>query len=174
MKEKILKNTPPPAANAKDCPTITEQKFMRDHTLYSAMSSWLFAIAGATNIGVLVAFSSKILGAAEKGEKVSSTFKNKKYNSIALGMTAFGGASMAVSNWLESKKVVTESQLLTGKMLRRSGLAEEIAPPTTPAHSSTETSPSNKTPANDEVSASVRDKNWAKSVSHDDLSERAR
>jgi hypothetical protein len=89
--------------------TISEKQFLRDHTIYSAISSWLFAIAGATNIGVLCAFSSKILTAVEQGKPIFKSadpavipvLGNKEYNRIALGMIAFGGVCMAVSNWLE-------------------------------------------------------------------------
>lgn len=105
--------------------TMSEAQFMRDHSLYSAASSWLFAIAGATNIGVLSVLASRILTAAEKGQPIlKSTFSNKKYNLITLGMMAFGGACMAVSNWLESKKVVTEWQLGAGKLQRKAAVAE--------------------------------------------------
>ena len=128
---------PAPASEAThtgaECQMISEKQFMRDHTYYSAISSWLFAIAGATNIGVLCAFSSKVLMAAEQGKpffkssdpKVVPVFGNKLYNRIALGMTAFGAVCMAVSNWLESKKVVTEWQLGAGKLQRKANIAEK-------------------------------------------------
>ena len=122
--------TPPPAP--AECMVISEKQFLRDHTLYSAISSWLFAIAGATNIGVLCALSSKILTASEQGKPifksndpaVKPVMGNKKYNRIAIGMTAFGAVCMAVSNWLESKKVVTEWQLGAGKLQRKANIAE--------------------------------------------------
>ncbi len=112
---------------------ISEKQFLRDHTYYSAISSWLFAIAGATNIGVLCAISSKVLTAAEQGKpifrsadpKVLPVMGNKSYNRIAIGMTAFGAVCMAVSNWLESKKVVTEWQLGAGKLQRKVNIAEK-------------------------------------------------
>ena len=121
------------AADGSECQMISEKQFLRDHTYYSAISSWLFAIAGATNIGVLCAFSSKILMAAEQGKPffkssdpaVTPVFGNKRYNAIALGMTAFGAVCMAVSNWLESKKVVTEWQLGAGKLQRKANIAEK-------------------------------------------------
>ncbi len=120
---------------AKECMVISEKQFMRDHTMYSAISSWLFAIAGATNIGVLCALSSKVLSAAEQGKPVFKSndpniipiMSNKKYNRIAIGMTAFGAVCMAVSNWLESKKVVTEWQLGAGKLQRKANIADERA-----------------------------------------------
>lgn len=116
-----------------ECMMISEKQFLRDHTYYSAISSWLFAIAGATNIGVLCALSSKVLTAAEQGRPifrsdnpaVKPVMGNKKYNNIALGMTAFGAVCMAVSNWLESKKVVTEWQLGAGKLQRKVNIAEK-------------------------------------------------
>jgi hypothetical protein len=115
-----------------ECAMISEKQFMRDHTIYSAISSWLFAIAGATNIGVLCAFSAKVLSAAEQGKPIFRSkdpaiphaFSNKKYNMIAIGMTALGAMAMAVSNWLESKKVVTEWQLGAGKLQRKASVAE--------------------------------------------------
>ena len=113
-----------PAA-APECAIISEKQFLRDHTVYSAISSWLFAIAGATNIGVLCAFSSKVLTAAEQGKPLSAALSNKKYNRIALGMTGFGALCMGVSNWLESKKVVTEWQLGAGKLQRKTNIAEK-------------------------------------------------
>ncbi len=121
-----------PRANG-ECAMISEKQFMRDHTRYSAISSWLFAIAGATNIGVLCAISSKVLTAAEQGKPlfkskdpaVIPVMGNKKYNRIALGMTGFGAVCMAVSNWLESKKVVTEWQLGAGKLQRKANIAEK-------------------------------------------------
>lgn len=123
---------------------ISEKQFMWDHTKYSAISSWLFAIAGATNIGVLCAFSSKILTAAEQGKPifkshnpaVAPVLGNKTYNRLALGMMAFGGACMGISNWLESKKVVTEWQLGAGKLQRKASVAEERLQrvPPDPAH----------------------------------------
>jgi hypothetical protein len=114
---------------------MSEKQFLRDHSIYSAMSSWLFAIAGATNIGVLSVVSSKLLTAAEQGRPlfkknqagVEPVMGNKKYNNIAIGMTAFGAVCMAISNWLESKKVVTEWQLGAGKLQRKAAIAEEKA-----------------------------------------------
>jgi len=118
--------TEPAEPCEKQC--MSEKQFLRDHSLYSAMSSWLFAIAGATNIGVLGVLSSKILMAAEQGKPLLKEMtSNKKYNRIALGMMAFGGACMAVSNWLESKKVVTEWQLGAGKLQRKVNIAENKA-----------------------------------------------
>lgn len=120
-----------PAAPA-EAATISEKKFMRDHTTYSAISSWLFAIAGATNIGVLSVLSSKMLTAAEQGKPLfkskpgtESVMGNKKFNRIAVAMTAFGAVCMGVSNWLESKKVVTEWQLGAGKLQRKANIAED-------------------------------------------------
>ncbi len=119
-------HTPQAAAPASgECMIISEQQFMRDHTMYSAISSWLFAIAGATNIGVLSVLSSKILSAAEQGKPLKEMLGNKVYNRIALGMMAFGGLCMVVSNWLESKKVVTEWQLGAGKLQRKANIAEK-------------------------------------------------
>lgn len=116
----------------EEAATISEKKFMRDHTTYSAISSWLFAIAGATNIGVLSVLSSKMLSAAEQGKPLfkskpgtESVMGNKKFNRIAVAMTAFGAACMGVSNWLESKKVVTEWQLGAGKLQRKANIADE-------------------------------------------------
>ena len=116
-----------------ECLSISEKQFMRDHTIYSAASSWLFAIAGATNIGLLSVLASKILSAVEQGKpifrsndpKVPAALGNKVYNRVALGMIAFGGACMTLSNWLESKKVVTEWQLGAGKLQRKANVAEE-------------------------------------------------
>lgn len=119
----------PPATG--ECMIISEKQFMRDHTMYSAISSWLFAIAGATNIGILCALSSKVLTAAEQDKPLfkakpgtEAVLGNKKYNRIAIGMTAFGAVCMGVSNWLESKKVVTEWQLGAGKLQRKANIAE--------------------------------------------------
>lgn len=118
----------------EEAATISEKKFMRDHTTYSAISSWLFAIAGATNIGVLSVLSSKILSAAEQGKPLFKSAKgteavmgNKQFNRIAVVMTAFGAACMGVSNYLESKKVVTEWQLGAGKLQRKANIAEKEA-----------------------------------------------
>lgn len=127
--------TVPLSAEALEKQTMSEKQFMWDHSLYSAISSWLFAIAGATNIGVLGVLSSKILTAAEQGRplfksadpSIIPVMGNKKFNNIALGMTAFGGVCMAVSNWLESKKVVTEWQLGAGKLQRKAAIADEKA-----------------------------------------------
>lgn len=122
---------PQAGSGATETAEISEKQFMRDHSLYSAASSWLFAIAGATNIGVLGVTASKMLTAAEqnrplftsKDPKVEPVMGNKKYNIMALGMLVFGGACMAVSNWLESKKVVTEWQLGAGKLKRKADIA---------------------------------------------------
>lgn len=120
------------SSTASECAAISEKQFMWDHTLYSAASSWLFAIAGATNIGVLSVLASKFLTAAEQGlpffrskDGVTPVMGNKKYNRIVLGMTAFGGLCMCISNWLESKKVVTEWQLGVNKMQRTANVAEQ-------------------------------------------------
>ena len=129
--QKPLEQKPPAATG--ECMIISEKQFMRDHTMYSAMSSWLFAIAGATNIGVLCALSSKVLTAAEQGlplfksndPAIKPVLSNKKYNRIALSMTGFGAVCMLVSNWLESKKVVTEWQLGAGKLQRKMNIAEK-------------------------------------------------
>lgn len=127
--------------------TMSEKQFMRDHSLYSAASSWLFAIAGATNIGVLSVVASKVLMAAEKNQPImKSTMGNRKYNLIALGMVAFGGACMAVSNWLESKKVVTEWQLGAGKLQRKAAVAETLHP------------------EHDQADAGSKNKQWASTV----------
>src|SRR4051812_29986097 len=80
--------TPPSASEQAD---MSEKQFMRDHTFYSAISSWLFAISGATNIGVLGVLSSKILTAMEKvhpifksnDPAVQPVFGNKKFNYTA-------------------------------------------------------------------------------------------
>ncbi len=122
--------TPP---DAPECMMISEKQFMRDHTLYSAVSSWLFALAGATNIGLLSVLASKVLTAVEQGKPifksndpaVEPVMNNKKYNRVALMMMGFGGACMALSNWLESKKIVTEWQLGAGKLQRKMSAAEE-------------------------------------------------
>jgi hypothetical protein len=152
---------PKPQASAAECQIISEKQFLRDHTYYSAISSWLFAIAGATNIGVLCAFSSKVLTAAEQGKplfksndpNVVPVLGNKKYNRIAIGMTAFGAVCMAISNWLESKKVVTEWQLGAGKLQRKANIAEkELASMETAQQSS-----------DAEISASPC-KNWVNAV----------
>lgn len=148
---------------APECMMISEKQFMRDHSLYSAMSSWLFAIAGATNIGVLGVLSSKILTAAEQGRPLfksnnpatQAVMGNKKYNRIAVLMMAFGGVCMAVSNWLESKKVVTEWQLGAGKLQRKVNIAEKEA---------AQTAPVNQIPATDAPAVSSQPKNWVASV----------
>lgn len=150
-----------------ECMTISEQQFMWDHTLYSAISSWLFAIAGATNIGVLCAFSSKILTAAEQGKplfksndpSVIPVLGNKAYNRIALGMMAFGGLCMGVSNWLESKKVVTEWQLGAGKLQRKVNIAEERNHKATAEHI-----PEDASPASTDASPTQHTRSWAASV----------
>jgi hypothetical protein len=131
MTETITEQKPQTPAAPAEAATISEKKFMRDHTTYSAISSWLFAIAGATNIGVLSVLSSKMLSAAEQGKPLfkskpgtESVMGNKKFNRIAVAMTAFGAVCMGVSNWLESKKVVTEWQLGAGKLQRKANVAE--------------------------------------------------
>ncbi len=163
------------AHNAPECQMISEKQFMRDHTYYSAISSWLFAIAGATNIGVLCAFSSKVLMAAEQGKpffkssdpKVVPVFGNKLYNRIALGMTAFGAVCMAVSNWLESKKVVTEWQLGAGKLQRKANIAEkelaqmEASPQQNPTNGNI---PSEQAGSDKTTAATPCSKNWSASV----------
>ena len=198
---------PAAAEHPKACEqqTMTEKQFLRDHTFYSAISSWLFAIAGATNIGVLCAFSSKLLSAVENGKPIFKapppvkappsipevkpitlaqfsellldvksgkiTLKettpiwenkpapvdkpvlgNKKYNIIALSMMAFGGICMAVSNWLESKKVVTEWQLGAGKLQRKAAGAEREQAKIAPVET------------NDDPPPAAKQKNWATSV----------
>ncbi len=158
----IIVAKPKPAPDACEKQTMTEKQFMRDHSIYSAISSWLFAISGATNIGVLGVVSQKVFAAVEKGlplfkstdPKVPAVFSNKKYNNLLIGMTAFGGLCMCVSNWLESKKVVTEWQLGAGKLQRKSSVAEadpfNNAPPATPCqaaaalHEDTQTLPNKK------------------------------
>lgn len=154
-----------------ECMTISEQQFMRDHTIYSAISSWLFAIAGATNIGVLCAFSSKILTAAEQGRSllkssdpaVVPVMGNKTYNRIALGMMAFGGVCMGVSNWLESKKVVTEWQLGAGKLQRKMNIAEERTQKAS-ADQTLGNAPVAQTSAADTPAVPSQCKNWVASV----------
>lgn len=146
--------------NPSECMIISEKQFMRDHTKYSAISSWLFAIAGATNIGVLCAISSKVLTAAEQGKPifksndpaVKPVMSNRRYNIIAGAMTAFGAVCMLVSNWLESKKVVTEWQLGAGKLQRKANIAEKELEQKTA--DTLPPSPANPHPA----------KNWAVSV----------
>lgn len=133
-KHKLIPKAKTPSAPAEQS-EISEQQFMRKHTWYSGISSWLFAIAGATNIGVLGMVSSKVLTAAEQNRplfksadpNIEPVMGNKKYNRIAIIMTAFGAACMAVSNWLESKKVVTEWQLGAGKLQRKANIAEKEA-----------------------------------------------
>ena len=123
------------AVPTSECAMISEKQFMRDHTVYSAISSWLFAIAGATNIGLLSVVAAKVLSAVEKGQPLFTSndpakpaaFSNKKYNRVAGAMMVFGGACMVVSNWLESKKVVTEWQLGAGKLQRKANIAEKEA-----------------------------------------------
>lgn len=131
MNDSTTESKPQTPAVPAEAATISEKKFMRDHTTYSAISSWLFAIAGATNIGVLSVLSSKMLAAAEQGKPLfksksgeESVMGNKKFNRIAVAMTAFGAACMGVSNWLESKKVVTEWQLGAGKLQRKANIAD--------------------------------------------------
>lgn len=131
----IVAGKPQEPCGSKECAEkveMSEKQFLRDHSLYSAISSWLFAISGATNIGVLSVVASKVLNASEKGiplfksndPNIVPALGNKKFNRIALGMTAFGGVCMALSNWLESKKVVTEWQL-GGRFLRKANIAEK-------------------------------------------------
>jgi len=129
----IIVNTNHKKTSEPECAAITEKQFMRDHTIYSAISSWLFAISGATNIGVLGVLSSKAMTAAEQGRplfksndpSIQPVLNNKKYNIISIGMLAFGGVCMAISNLLESKKVVTEWQLGAGKLQRKAEIAEK-------------------------------------------------
>lgn len=54
-------------------------------------------------------------------------FGNGKYNRMVLLLMAFGGVCMLISNWLESKKVVTEWQLGAGKLQRKAHIAEKEA-----------------------------------------------
>lgn len=152
--------TPP---TPSECMIISEKQFLRSHTMYSAASSWLFAIAGATNIGVLCAFSSRVLTAVEQGKPlfrsndkaVAAVMGNKKYNRIALGMVAFGGVCMAVSNWLESKKVVTEWQLGAGKLQRKANIVEREQAQMTPVA---------EAPTANISAAQTSPRNWAASV----------
>jgi hypothetical protein len=151
---------------------ISEKQFLRSHTMYSAISSWLFAIAGATNIGVLCAFSSKVLTAVEQGKplftstdpKIPAVLGNKKYNRIALGMMAFGGVCMGVSNWLESKKVVTEWQLGAGKLQRKVNIAEKERAQMAPADPISAYAPVAQVPAADTPAPPPQPKNWVASV----------
>lgn len=136
--QKSSEQKPAAAVAPTEAATISEKKFMRDHTMYSAISSWLFAIAGATNIGVLSVLASKMLSAAEQGKPLfkskpgaESVMGNEKFNRIAAGMTAFGAVCMGFSNWLESKKVVTEWQLGAGKLQRKANIAENEPDPGT-------------------------------------------
>lgn len=148
------------AGAATEIAEISEQKFMRKHTIYSAASSWLFAIAGATNIGVLGVTASKMLSAAEqnrplfksKDPNIEPVMGNKKYNIMAGTMLVFGGVCMAVSNWLESKKVVTEWQLGAGKLKRKADIAATEPAATT-----------DQPPANAGAPA-AQPKNWVASV----------
>src|SRR4051812_44991169 len=161
-----------PQAPASECMMISEKQFMRDHTLYSAISSWLFAIAGATNIGVLCALSSKVLTAAEQGRPLFKShdpaiipvMSNKKYNRIALGMTAFGGVCMCISNWLESKKVVTEWQLGAGKLQRKMNIVENEHTQIAPAGQIIANMPVTQASATDTPAAPSPHKNWVASM----------
>lgn len=139
---------------------MSEKQFLRDHSFYSAVSSWLFAISGATNIGVLGVLSQRILMAAEKGlplfksndPAVVPVLNNKKYNRIALAMVAFGGVCMCISNWLESKKVLTEWQLGAGKLKRKFNIADHPEPATPTSNTATDTD------------TTTPQKNWAAAV----------
>ncbi len=160
------------AAGSQECMVISEKQFLRSHTMYSAISSWLFAIAGATNIGVLCAFSAKVLTAVEQGKplfksndpNIKPVMGNKRYNRIALGMMAFGGVCMAFSNFLESKKVVTEWQLGAGKLQRKANIVEK-------EREQSQAAPADQTPANAAVAKAAaadtpaqQPKNWVASV----------
>ena len=146
----LIKKPNMPPTDVETAP-MSETEFLRRHTLYSATSSWLFAIAGATNIGVLCALSSKILTAAEQGKPISEVLSNKKYNRIGLAMIAFGGACMAVSNYLESMKVSLEWKLGANRLNRKIAGAERQ---------------STQQPANqiDTADAPPQSKNWVDSV----------
>jgi hypothetical protein len=158
----IIAKKPHTPVAAPECATMSEKQFLRDHTMYSAISSWLFAIAGATNSGVLCAFAAKVLTAAEQGTPifksnnpaVKAALGNKKYNRIALGMMAFGGVCMTVSNWLESKKVVTEWQLGAGKLQRKANIADDRA----------QKASADQASASDAPAAAPEPKNWVASV----------
>lgn len=160
------------SSNTPECMVISEKQFLRSHTMYSAISSWLFAIAGATNIGVLCAFSAKVLTAVEQGKPLFKSHDpaiipvmgNKKYNRIALAMMAFGGACMAVSNFLESKKVVTEWQLGAGKMQRKMNIAERERAQMAPIDSALNNVPVAQASATDSSAPQSQSKNWVASV----------
>lgn len=97
-----------------------EKAFKQKHQRLSTASSGLFALSGATFIGVLGALSTKILTAAEKGapllKKVEGqpnpVFANKKFMATAGVMAGVGGIFMALSNKLETMKTVYEDRRL--------------------------------------------------------------
>ena len=107
--------------------TADEMQFEKRHRLYSALSSWLFAIAGATNIGVLSVVAGGILSTVKEDKplfksddpKIAPFFGNKRYNRWGIGMIAFGGVCMYFSNLLETKKTVLEWRLGGNKLARK-------------------------------------------------------
>lgn len=156
----IVEKPTPPASKEQAC--ISEDQFLRDHTFYSALSSWLFAIAGATNIGLLSAFFSKMVKSTEQDQPAMkpkiplSKRVLSKYNLMATGWFLVGGLCMGVSNWLESKKVVTEWQLGAGKLQRKALAAETVADQSL-NHAATDPSATTDT-------QSAQSKNWVASI----------
>lgn len=169
-KKHVVCTTSEKPGEKPECAVISEKEFMKQHSFYSAASSWLFAIAGATNIGVLGVVASRMLTAAEqnrplfksKDPNIEPVMGNKKYNRMALMMVGFGGVCMAVSNWLESKKVVTEWQLGAGKLQRKVTIAEnEGAKAAIAASPPSDSSTDNTSPAS---AAAAKPKNWTAST----------
>jgi uncharacterized protein YkwD len=78
-------------------------------------------------------------------------------------MIAFGGVCMAVSNWLESKKVVTEWQLGAGKLQRKLNIVENDHTQMAPANQIDNT-PVAQAPASSTPAVPSQSKNWVASV----------
>ncbi len=98
-----------------------EQEFLRAHRRVSFLSSFSFAMAGATFLGVLTTLSNTLVKSFEEGE--SRPFKNPKTPILMGAMAAIGTGFMYLSNWMESKKEVLEWRL-GGKKLRKAHLAD--------------------------------------------------
>lgn len=106
----------------KNLPPETEEElqFVKKHRNLSSASSALFALAGATFIGVLGKLTNDLLTAAQKSGKLMDHMpKDKRYWGIVAGLAAFGAVCMFLSNWLESKKTVLEWRLGGDKISRK-------------------------------------------------------
>lgn len=121
-----------PSGAHRDFYDKDEKKFLRQHRLAGAGSSFSFAAAGALLIGVagtlvtnVFSYFNKIADnqlKREAGEKIkpweeAKLFKGRKIPMVMAGFMAAGAGFMLVSNWLESKKTLLEWRM-GGKKMR--------------------------------------------------------